>query len=93
VSKLAVAAERLGAVAAPAAEAKAIGSAAASSTAPAARALTMVRGIRLEVFIKNPSLVVVFILHLLHMFLGLTLINLLFKDLPIQHNSSQGNAS
>jgi hypothetical protein len=54
--------------AALAAVANAIGSAAAISTAPAARALTMWRGIRRKVFIKNPSLVVVFIFHSLHIF-------------------------
>jgi hypothetical protein len=59
-----------GAPAALAAEANAIGSAAAISTAPAARALTITRGIRLEVFIKNPSLVVVFMFHSLHIFKG-----------------------
>jgi hypothetical protein len=61
---------RVGAVAALAAEANAMGNAAAISTAPAARALTITRGIRLEVFIKNPSLVVVFMFHSLHIFKG-----------------------
>jgi hypothetical protein len=80
-------------VEAPAAVAMASGSAAATSTAPAATALTKIRGIRLEVFIKNPSLEVLLIFTFTPYFLGLTLINLLFSDDAIQPNSSQGRAS
>jgi hypothetical protein len=56
--KVTVAAVRtIGGAAAPAVVAAANGSAAATITAPAARALTMWRGIRRKVFIKNPSFV------------------------------------